>query len=195
MAGRTNGRSADGLTADVVVVGSGPGGAVTATLCAEAGKSVIMIEEGQNLRLESAPHFSREEILQKYRNAGINIALGKAKIAYVEARCVGGGSEINRGLYHRIPDGVIERWRTEYDVEDFAPGSLIEHFEACEKTARVEYLPGEAPLISTPPTSAGTRSKCRACTPMRRRARAARRGASNPCPRRSCRASSRRAAT
>jgi choline dehydrogenase-like flavoprotein len=144
-----NGHTSDRLTADVAVIGSGPGGAVTAALCAEAGKSVILIEEGENLGLESAPHFSREEILQKYRNAGINIALGKAKIAYVEARCVGGGSEINRGLYHRIPDSVLERWQSEYAVRDFAPDDLTRHFEACEKTARVEYLPGEAPLIST----------------------------------------------
>jgi choline dehydrogenase-like flavoprotein len=144
-----NGRSAESLTADVAVIGSGPGGAVTAALCAEAGKSVIMLEEGENLGLGSAPHFSREEILQKYRNAGVNIALGKAKIAYVEARCVGGGSEINRGLYHRLPDSVLERWRTEYEVQDFLPENLSDHFEACEQTAHVEYLPGEAPLIST----------------------------------------------
>ena len=93
--------SATRRSAEVVVIGSGPGGAVTATMCAEAGKSVLLIEEGRNLPLESAPHFSREEILQKYRNAGINIGLGKTKLAYVEGRCVGGGSEINRGLYHR----------------------------------------------------------------------------------------------
>ncbi|UVO50359.1 GMC family oxidoreductase [Sphingomonas sp. SUN019] len=137
------------LTADVVVIGSGPGGAVTATLCAEAGKSVLLVEEGEDLPLESAPHFSREEIIQKYRNAGINIGLGKAKLAYVEGRCVGGGSEINRGLYHRIPDYVLEGWRSRFDVADLSPEGLVAHFDACEATARVEYLPGEAPLIST----------------------------------------------
>lgn len=137
------------LVADVVVIGSGPGGAVTAAQCAEAGKSVLLIEEGEDLPLDSAPHFSREEIIQKYRNAGINIGLGKAKLAYVEGCCVGGGSEINRGLYHRIPDYVLEGWRSQFGVAGLSPESLIAHFEACEATARVEYLPGEAPLIST----------------------------------------------
>ena len=137
------------ISVEVVVIGSGPGGAVTAALCAEANKSVLLMEEGENLPLDSAPHFSREEILSKYRNAGINIAFGRTKIAYVEGRCVGGGSEINRGLYHRIPASVLETWRAEFAVRDLTMGALTPHFEACEKTARVQFLPGKAPLIST----------------------------------------------
>lgn len=138
------------MSADVAVIGSGPGGAVTATLCAEAGRKVLLIEEGENLPLESAAHFSREELIQKYRNAGINVALGSTKVVYVEGRCVGGGSEVNRGLYHRTPASVLERWRAEFAVRDLSPDDLTPHFEACEATAHVQYLPpGEAPLISS----------------------------------------------
>jgi choline dehydrogenase-like flavoprotein len=136
------------LGCEIAVIGSGPGGSVTATLCAEAGRDVLLVEEGAHLRLESAPHFSREEIVQKYRNAGINIAFGGAKIAYVEACCVGGGSEINRGLYHRIPDTILDSWRRDYRVANLTPDSLLPHFASCENTARVEYLPGPAPAIS-----------------------------------------------
>jgi choline dehydrogenase-like flavoprotein len=137
------------MSADVVVIGSGPGGSIAATLCAEAGKSVLLIEEGQNLSLQSTPHFSQLEILHKYRNAGINVALGATKVAYVEGRCVGGGSEINRGLYHRTPSYVLESWSREFGVRDLTLDSLTPHFIECEKTARVEYLPDSAPLIST----------------------------------------------
>lgn len=38
------------MAAEVVVIGSGPGGAVTAMLCAEAGKSVLLVEEGKIYR-------------------------------------------------------------------------------------------------------------------------------------------------
>jgi choline dehydrogenase-like flavoprotein len=138
----------DQLSAEIVVIGSGPGGSVTAALCAEAGRSVLLIEEGRNLPLESAPHFSREEILQKYRNAGVNVAFGNAKIAYVEGRCVGGGSEINRGLYHRLPDEVRETWQSEFKVDNLSSEDLVPHFEACEQTARVQFLPGNAPALS-----------------------------------------------
>ena len=145
---QTSGFSNDSVSADVIVIGSGPGGSVAGTIIAEAGKSVVMLEEGQHLSLDSAPHFSREEILQKYRNAGINIALGRSKLAYVEGRCVGGGSEINRGLYHRISDTVLGAWRLACDVQNLSLDALVPHFEACEETAKVEYLPGPAPLIS-----------------------------------------------
>lgn len=136
------------LTAEALVIGSGPGGATTAAMLAEAGWDVLLIEEGSALPLESAPHFSREEIIQKYRNAGINVAFGRAKVAFVEGCCVGGGSEINRGLYHRTPIDVLERWRREYRADGLGWEELRPHFEACEAIARVEYLPGPAPAIS-----------------------------------------------
>lgn len=136
------------LSADIVVIGSGPGGAVAATLFAEAGKSVLMLEEGEDLPLDSAAHFSREEILQKYRTGGIGVAFGRDKVAYVEGRCVGGGSEINRGLYHRTPEHVLERWRRDFAVDDLTTDGLAPHFAECEATARVEYLPGAAPQLS-----------------------------------------------
>jgi choline dehydrogenase-like flavoprotein len=140
---------ADTIRSEVVVIGSGPSGAITATLCAEAGRGVLLLEEGEHLPLESAEHFSQEELLQKYRNGGVSIAFGRAKIAYVEGRCVGGGSEINRGLYHRTPETLLERWRAEFGVRDLTSEILAPHFEDCERTARVEYLPGSAPLLSS----------------------------------------------
>lgn len=136
------------MTTDVAVIGSGPGGAVTATVSVQAGKSVLLIEEGENLPLQSAAHFSYDEILQKYRNAGVSVALGSTQIAYVEGRCVGGGSEVNRGLYHRAPGDLLEKWRTDFGVSHLSLDTLIPHFMACEDIAHVELLPREAPLIS-----------------------------------------------
>jgi len=138
----------DNVRAQVVVIGSGPGGAMAALQMAEAGLDVLLLEEGSHLSLDSAPHFSREEILQKYRHAAINVTMGRAKVAWVEGCCVGGGSEINRGIYHRTPDEVLNRWRTEYRVENLTPEEMRPHFEACEEITRVSYLPGEAPAIS-----------------------------------------------
>ncbi|NWH09392.1 MAG: GMC family oxidoreductase [Alphaproteobacteria bacterium] len=137
------------MSSDIAVIGSGPGGAVTATLCAEAGHNVLMIEEGPHLPLDSAAHFSHQEMLQKYRGGGVGLALGRAMIAYVEGRCVGGGSEVNRGLYHRTPGVILERWRREFAAEGLMPEALAPHFAACEATARVEFLPGDAPLMSS----------------------------------------------
>ncbi|WP_061932687.1 GMC family oxidoreductase [Aureimonas sp. AU22] len=136
------------LSTDVLVIGSGPGGCVTATVLADAGKDVLVLEEGADLSIHSAPHFSREEILQKYRNAGIGLAHGPLSVAYVEGRCVGGGSEVNRGLYHRTPDYVLDEWSREFGVDRLSSEVLRPHFEACESVARVEAPPEGVSRVS-----------------------------------------------
>lgn len=138
----------DELRAEVVVIGSGPGGAITACLLAEAGRDVLLVEEGDHLPLGSCEPFSVEEMLQKYRNGGQTVALGRNKVAYVEGRCVGGGSEINSGLYHRTPVEILERWRAEFQVEAIAEQDLLPHFEACERDLSVGLLPDAAPPAS-----------------------------------------------
>lgn len=136
------------LRCEVAVVGSGPGGAITACLLAEAGRDVLLIEEGPFLPLDSCPAFSRLEMEQKYRNGGLTVALGANKIAYVEGRCVGGGSEINSGLYHRTPPDVLARWRREFLVEALTEKDLLPHFEANERDLSVSTLPCPAPAAS-----------------------------------------------
>ena len=136
------------MRAEIVVVGSGPGGAVTACLLAEAGRDVLLIEEGSLLPLDSCTPFSKDEMLQKYRNGGQTVAMGRNKIAYVEGRCVGGGSEINSGLYHRTPPEILERWRKDFLVDALSDNDLLPHFEKCEQDLSVSPLPCPAPLAS-----------------------------------------------
>jgi choline dehydrogenase-like flavoprotein len=136
------------LRAEIVVIGSGPGGAITACLLAEAGRDVLLIEEGQFLPLDSCEPFSKDEMLQKYRNGGQTVAMGKNKIAYVEGRCVGGGSEINSGLYHCTPPEILERWRKEFLVEALGEDDLSPHFEKCERDLSVSPLPCTPPPAS-----------------------------------------------
>ncbi|MGF1494872.1 MAG: GMC family oxidoreductase N-terminal domain-containing protein [Microcoleaceae cyanobacterium] len=136
------------LTCEIAVVGSGPGGAITACLLAEAGRDVLLIEEGIYWPLESCTPFSQAEMVQKYRNGGLTAALGKPKIQYVEGKCVGGGSEINSALYHRTPPEILDRWQREFEVEGLTQDDLSLHFEACEQAVTVCPLPGEAPPAS-----------------------------------------------
>jgi len=134
--------------AEIVVIGSGPGGAVTAATLASAGKDVLLIEEGSDLEQTSCAPFSYEEMKQKYRAGGITAAFGKPSVAYAEGSCVGGGSEVNSGLYHRTPTHVIEQWATENQVEFFTPESMERHYVDCETIMRPATYPGEFPSAS-----------------------------------------------
>jgi choline dehydrogenase-like flavoprotein len=130
---------------DIAVIGSGPGGAVTACLLAEHGRDALLLEEGPNLPQESSPPFSMDEMEQKYRAGGMTVALGSPKINYVEGCCAGGGSEINSGLYHRTPPETLDLWRTEFGLAGAAPEDMAPHFRAVEEELGVTLSLEEPP--------------------------------------------------
>lgn len=130
------------------VIGSGPGGSVTAATLAEHGKEVLILEEGPASNVHAYPAFSLEEMIHKYRHCGVTAALGKPSIAYAEGRCLGGGSEINSGLYHRTPLAILQRWKDEFGLEEAGFDSLEPHFIACEKRLSVGKMSKNIPLAS-----------------------------------------------
>ena len=130
---------------DVAVIGSGPGGSVVATTLAQAGRDVLLIEEGQNLSQDSATPFSYVEMKQKYRSGGITAAFGSPNVAYAEGSVVGGGSEVNSGLYHRTPDHIIEEWAADFEVADFYSGGMQKYFEECEAVMQPKGYPNDLP--------------------------------------------------
>ncbi len=136
------------ITTAITVIGSGPGGAITAARLAEAGRQVLLVEEGAHLPQGSVPNFSLKEISQKYRNGGVTVGFGNAKVAYVEGRVVGGGSEVNRGMYHRIHSETLEEWGRSHRVDSLSLDDLRPHFDACESITRVSDLPGVPPMTS-----------------------------------------------
>jgi choline dehydrogenase-like flavoprotein len=130
------------LRTDIAIVGSGPGGSVTASVLAEVGgKDVLIVEAGPFLEQSSADLFSLKEMEQKYRNAGVTATMGSCKIAYVEGSCVGGGSEVNSGLYYRTPPDILELWQKQFEIRDFSEDIFAPHFEVCEKELNISALP------------------------------------------------------
>lgn len=117
---------------DVAVIGSGPSGSLTAAYLSRAKIKTVLVEEGHSVESRDLPAFSLGEIAQKYRNGGLTVALGNPKIAYVEGRCVGGGSEVNSGLYQRCPEEVLDEWIRTHDMQDMK-NYLEPHYNALDK--------------------------------------------------------------
>jgi len=69
-------------------------------------------------------------------------------VQYAEACCLGGGSEINSGLYHRIPKTILESWINNFLVESLTFEDLLPYFLKCEKDLSISKLPYPAPLAS-----------------------------------------------
>ncbi len=130
-----------------IVIGSGPGGAVCATLLAERGLNVLMIESGGNFQMNEIPLFSSTEMNKKYKNGGITPAFGNPPITYVEGSCVGGGSEVNSGLYHRLPETVLDKWINQHGLS-IDHSFLEKTYNTIEKDINISYMPGTPPKAS-----------------------------------------------
>ena len=128
----------EGEECDVVIVGSGAGGAVAAAALAEAGLDVIVLEAGDSYSRDSYPSDPLEAIASLYRDGGLTIAEGRPPIPVPVARTVGGTTVINSGTCFRAPDPVLDHWRDRYGVEwanDLAPD-----FAEAEEFLRVTPL-------------------------------------------------------
>jgi choline dehydrogenase-like flavoprotein len=101
---------------DFVVVGSGAGGAVVATVLAEAGHEVVVLEAGPYLDRRSYPREPIAALRALYREGGLTIATGRPAIPTPVGRAVGGTTVINSGTCLRTPERVLEQWASENGV-------------------------------------------------------------------------------
>jgi choline dehydrogenase-like flavoprotein len=106
----------DGEECDVVIVGSGAGGAVAAATLAEAGLGVIVLEAGESYGRDTYPSDPLEAIAKLYRDGGLTIAEGRPPIPVPVARAVGGTTVINSGTCFRAPEPVLADWRERFGV-------------------------------------------------------------------------------
>ncbi len=136
------------IETEVLVVGSGAGGATTAVTLADGGCDVLVLEEGPWVDSDAVEPFSLDEMAQKYRHHGSSAALGNPPVAYAEGRCVGGSTEVNSGLWHRVPDDLADQWRTTYDIDGFDAPSLDRYATRVEEWQSVSMLPWTAPESS-----------------------------------------------
>jgi choline dehydrogenase-like flavoprotein len=120
---------------DVVIVGSGAGGAVAAATLAEAGLDVIVLEAGESFNRGSYPDEPLEAIARLYRDGGLTIAEGRPSIPIPVARTVGGTTVVNSGTCFRAPEPLLAEWRQRFGI-DWAT-DLESEFAAAEELLRV----------------------------------------------------------
>lgn len=125
------------IEADIVVVGTGAGGAVVAKELAEKGLAVAIIEAGGFHRREEFTGNPRDMIPLLYRAKGFTATLGNAIIPIQMGCAVGGTTLINSATCFRTPDEVLWRW-VAMGLKDFTPERMAPYFERVEQTIHVQ---------------------------------------------------------
>lgn len=130
--------------ADVVVVGTGAGGAPMAAELARGGLSVVMLEEGGHYTTEDYNLRPTDMLKKLYRNAGTGLIMGKPSIAFAEGRCVGGSTVVNGGMSWRTPEKILDKWVWENGLTGVSPKEMDRHFSYVEKRANVAFQDPES---------------------------------------------------
>ncbi len=129
--------------AEVVVIGTGAGGAVVAAELAEAGVDVVLLEEGDHPNRVPARTPPLARIGALYRDGGLSGAVGNTFIPIPIGRTVGGTTAINSGTCWRAPEEILERWQRESGIPGLAAGGLSGEYERVEKALGVGRVPEE----------------------------------------------------
>jgi choline dehydrogenase-like flavoprotein len=119
------------VACDVVIIGTGAGGGMTAEALTQAGLKVVLIEEGplkssRDFKLKEAdayPQLYQESAARKTQDKAINILQG---------RCVGGSTTVNWTSSFRTPEATLKHWQTEFGLSDYAPEALAPWFAKAE---------------------------------------------------------------
>jgi choline dehydrogenase-like flavoprotein len=133
--------SGEGEECDVVIVGSGAGGAVAAAELAAAGLEVVVLEAGEHYNRDNYPADHLEAIAELYRDGGLTIADGRPPIPIPVAKVVGGTTVINSGTCFRAPDPVLDDWKQRFGIA-WAHDLDADYAEA-EQTLHVTQLDPE----------------------------------------------------
>jgi choline dehydrogenase-like flavoprotein len=100
---------------DVVVIGSGAGGAFAARALARSGLDTVIVEEGERWTAERIRgSHPLDRFAGIYRDGGTTMALGNPPIALPLGRAVGGTTVINSGTCFRPPVGIATSWHKEH---------------------------------------------------------------------------------
>lgn len=128
------------LTADLCVVGSGPGGTSVATLAAEAGLRVVMLEAGE-LVVPGAMVQREERMFPRLYWDAAGRTNRDHSVRIHQGKGVGGSSLHNLNLCKRVPDELLARWDAERHLEHLPLARWHALYEEVETLLSVSDVP------------------------------------------------------
>ena len=113
------------LDCDVVVVGSGAGGGVVAGLLAQAGKSVVVLEKGENPDPSRFTQVEGEMLGEYYLDHGL-LMTQSGSMPILAGTGLGGGTIINYTTSFPLPERVRAEWDARSGLSLFSSPRFVE---------------------------------------------------------------------
>jgi len=120
------------LECDVVVIGTGAGGGITADALAQAGLNVVLLEEGPLAGSSEFRMLEREAYPLLYQEGAARQTLDKS-ITILQGRCVGGSTTVNWTSSFRTPKRTLAHWRDVQGLASMGEAQLGPWFERIEE--------------------------------------------------------------
>ena len=123
-------RDGERVRADVVVIGSGAGGGVVASVFARAGKRVVVLEAGGAYDARS---FTQRELMtsELYLDGGLTSSKDLGVVILAGAT-VGGGTTVNWCTALRLPERIAEEWAAHSGIAGLND-ELVPHYAEIEE--------------------------------------------------------------
>ena len=92
---------------DYIIIGSGPGAAIAAQGL-DPYSRILVIEQGGFPKTPPSKHHTLEHVRNDFYKGGQEMAISSWLPQFAQASVLGGGSEVNSGLYHDLPEHLID---------------------------------------------------------------------------------------
>jgi choline dehydrogenase-like flavoprotein len=127
------------LAAEVCVIGSGAGGAVAAAELAEAGRDVVLLEQGHHWTTADFTQREDEMLPRLFEEAGTR-QTADGEIILLQGRNLGGSTVHNLCYCFRTPGPILRLWRQEYGLDELTEEALEPSFQRVEHFLRVKQI-------------------------------------------------------
>jgi len=128
--------NSEDLSCDTVIVGSGAGGSVVASVLTKKGASVIVVEKGPYLKPNEMTQQEMPMIRKLYERQG-TLASEDGGMGIFAGSCIGGGTTVNWAGSFRTPNYVLHEWATEHQNPHFLDKAYQANFEFIENRTKV----------------------------------------------------------
>jgi len=123
------------ISTEVVVIGSGAGGATIAKELSSEGRKVVVLETGKHFSRDDFNLRVDESYFGMYWYGGIFATLGTPVLFLPTGKTVGGTTTVNSGTCFRMPHRVLKKWHLDFGLWDITEDELDLLYSAVE-----EYL-------------------------------------------------------